>query len=69
MARPDELNVVLPFELKGVKCIKNNMEIELSTRVTTNSCLVGPFEILEHDANSGILSTHKFNQTSRKMII
>ena len=39
MSRSGELSVVILFELKGVKCIENNdMETELSARVTTNSC-------------------------------
>ena len=30
-------NAVIPFELKGVRCIDNNMQAELSARVITNS--------------------------------
>ena len=60
-------NVVMPFELKGVKCISNNdMQTELSTSVG----VVGSTEVAEqHDVNSKTLSVPNFDQSSTGKII
>ena len=60
-------NVVIPFEIKGVKCINSDdMETVLSARVG----VVGPNEVFEqYDVNSKTLSIRNFNQTSKRMII
>ena len=60
-------NVVMPFELKVVKCISNNdMQTELSTSVG----VVGSTEVAEqHDVNSKTLSVPNFDQSSTGRII
>ena len=58
-------NVVVPFELKGVKCI-SNLQTELSARVN----VVGSTEVAkQHDANSKTMSVPNFDQSSTRQII
>ena len=60
-------NVVIPFELKGVKCISNdNLQTELSARVN----VVGSTEVTkQHDVNSKTMSVPNFDQPSTRQII
>ena len=60
-------NVVIPFELKGVKCISNDdMQTELSAR----GGVVGSTEVPEkHDVNSKTLSIPNSDQSSTRKII
>ena len=64
-------NVVIPFELKGVKYIGNvDMETELSTRVITNSGMVNFPEVFEQcDINTKTLSSTIFEQVSTINVI